>query len=160
MKKEKHLYSILATESAKQLAKNLIGIFLLLLISLSVVLFIMVPAFLNALEGEPAWAMAIAGIILTGFIIVFPVFLLTQTINQYREARALEKAGKVTQGAIVEKWVDTSEGRPIYHVLYKYRRSIKALQVVSESVFQKLQRDQNIDVLHLENAPHISRLNF
>lgn len=160
MKKEKHLYSILATESAKQLAKNLIGIFLLLLISLSVVLFIMVPALINVLENEPEWAIVVAGIMVTGFIIIFPVFLFTQMVNQYREARALEKAGTLTKGAIVEKWVDTSEGRPIYHVLYKYRRSIKALQVVSESVFQKLQCDQNIDVLHLENAPHISRLNF
>lgn len=158
-KSKRHV--IVAMETAGQLAKNLVGAFLLLVISLSVALFIMAPELMDTFKNSSGWTFIFSGsVLLVVFLIVFPIFLVAQGIYQYRNARALEQTGTLTTGAILEKWVDSSDGRPIYHVLYKYRKSIKALQIVSESMFQKLQCKQSIDVLHLENAPHISRLNF
>ena len=166
MDTENQYRGLTSTPNAKYLGKNLIGAFLILIVSLLMILIILAPEvtelfrFAVSSRGILAWTIALGSLFLVGFLIVFPVFLIVQGFIDHRNARDLDRIGILTKGSIAEKWVDESENIPIYHVRYKYFLDINALQIVNEDVFQKLKCDQSIDVLHLKHTPHVSRLDL
>ena len=159
-----HTHLEALTSDARTLARNLIGAFMILILSLVIVMTILAPEMVRVLNiaavshGAFEWLSVVGSVLITGFLIVFPVVLIVQGYIDYRHAYDLECIGILTKGSIAEKWVDDSDGDPIYHILYKYCQELKAIQVVDAEIFRSLQRDQIINVLHLKHAPHISRL--
>lgn len=150
--------------NSKTLRKNLVGAFMILIISLLMIEIILVPEvtrlFNSAMLSQniSVWIVLVGSLLLVTFLIAFPVFLVIQGFVYYRDARKLDRMGIRTKGLVIEKWADISEGTPVYHVCYKYLLDMDALQTVSERVFRHLECDQSIDVLHLEHAPQVSRM--
>jgi hypothetical protein len=158
--------SLTATPNSKLLGRNLLGAVLVFILALLMVGNILIPDVLRLLveaifsQNILEWATAIGSFLLTGFMLAFPIFLILQGFIFYRDSRALDQIGILTEGSIVEMWIDESENDPLYIVRYKYFLDLDALQMVNRDIFQQLTSNQEIGVLLLENAPYISRLNF
>ncbi len=154
---------ITAVPDTNILRNDLAGAFLILILFLLVVRIIFVPEILKLYNAAivsqniSMWIAFLGSTLLAGLLMTFPVFLIVQGIAYYRDARALDRIGILAKGSISEKWVDASDGNPIYQVRYNYS-CLNALQIVSKDVFQQLICDQSIDVLYLQHAPHVSRL--
>lgn len=155
---------VVAMPNTNVLGKDLVGAFLILILFLLMVGIILIPEILKLFDAAmssrniPAWAAVLGSVALAGSLVAFPIFLIIQGFIHYRDARTLDRSGILTKGSISEKWVDMSNGKPIYQVQYKYSSGLNALQTVNKEVFQQLTCDQSIDVLHLQHAPHVSRL--
>lgn len=166
MESEYSHHSVPSALNTKLLAKNLLGTFLILPLAFMLVVYVLLPEVLrlfveaDLLQSVAAWATALGSLFLSVFILAFPVFLALQGFVYFRDARALDQNGVLAKGSIAEKWVDESDNDPIYHVRYKYFLDLDALATVNKDIFQQLACGQNIDVILLENAPYISRLNL
>jgi len=79
-------------------------------------------------------------------------------MTQYRMASALDQAGVAHYGSIVDKWVDEVNGTIVHFVRYNYTVHVNAKQTVDRETYDKLSRKDIACILHLENMPHISRL--
>lgn len=158
--------NLTATPNSKLLGRNLLGAILILILSLLMVGNILLPDVLGMLveaifsQNMLVWVTAIGSFLLTEFMLAFPIFLILQGFKYYRDGRALDQIGILTEGSITEKWIDESDGNLIYLVRYKYFLDLNAFQIVNQDIFQQLTCNQVINVVLLENAPYISRLDF
>ena len=156
----------LATTNLKLIVKNIVGSFLILMLSLLLIITLLTPNLMDLLkraissQGMFEWMIVLANVLLLGFLIAMPVAWLLQGLVDYRNARDLNRLGMMTKGSIVDKWVDLSGSKPVYYVHYKYLAQFNSVQTVEENVFQELKRDENVYVLHLEHLPHISHLDL
>jgi hypothetical protein len=103
-------------------------------------------------------SIALANVLLLGFLLAISVILLVQALVDYRYTHDLDRQGAVTQGWLMDKWVDVSGEQPVYRVRYKYLTKFQTVQTVSKEIFQQLQRHENVPIRHLEQFPQISRL--
>ncbi len=147
--------------------KNAIGAVVLLLISLALITFLLLPNVMNTINdairshGMSEWLFVTASGFVIGFLIGFPLVLLVQSIVDYRRARDLERLGLMTKGLLVEKWVETLEdGKPVYRVRYKYLTYLKAVQTVDEETYKQIRENETLFILYLKHLPHISRLDL
>jgi hypothetical protein len=158
--------SNVAVSDLKLVTRNIIGVFLMLTLSLLLIVAILIPNMIGLTASAVSshsfseWGVVFAGILLMGFLIVAPVILLIQSSVEYRNIRALSRFGLMTKGSIVDKWVESSDGKPVYHVHYTYLSHFTAVQIVDKVVFEELKYNETIFVLHLEHAPHISCLDL
>ena len=106
------------------------------------------------------WSIALANVLLLGFLLAVSITLLVQSLVDYRNTRDLNRLGVVTKGLLVDKWVDVSDEKPVYRVRYKYLTQFHTVQIVGKDILQQLKRDENVQVLHLTQLPHISRLDL
>lgn len=155
---------LMATPEKVALIENLVGAMMVLVISILTIFKILAPD-LVALSKVATiskdfsnWIVVIGSCLIVGILIVFPAVLIIQGLVDLRAASTLDRTGILTKGYIMDKWVDVSNHRPVYHVRYRYLLRMDALQIVSKELFQRLNHGQDINVLHLEEAPHISRL--
>ncbi|HEX2996289.1 MAG TPA: hypothetical protein VHP14_15795 [Anaerolineales bacterium] len=161
---EHRQHDIAAIPNAKVVVKEVAGAFLTLFLFLLLVETVLIPEVLelytSAILSQTliTWAAFAGSTFLSGLLIAFPAVLIIRGIACYRDAHALDKLGVLTEGSITEKRLDTSNGRFIYYVRYKYFRDWTALQTVTDDVFRRLACGQSVEVLQLEHAPHISRL--
>ena len=159
-------HNLTATTNTNLLGRNLLGAVLILILSLLMVGNILIPDALGLLmeaifsQNILEWATVIGSFFLAGFMLAFPIFLLLQGFKNYRDGRALDQIGILTEGSLTEKWIEEADDNPIYFVRYKYFLDLNAFQIVNQDIFQQLICDQEIKVLLLENAPYISRLDF
>ena len=153
-----------ATPEKVALMKNLVGAMMILVISNLMIFGILAPDLVELSKIATIskdfsdWIVVIGSCLIVGILIVFPVMLIIQGLVDLRTASTLDRTGILTKGYIMDKWVDVSNHRPVYHVRYRYLLRMDALQIVSKELFQRLNHGQDINVLHLEEAPHISRL--
>ena len=153
-----------ATPEKVTLMKNLVGAMMVLVISNLMIFGILAPDLVELSKIATIskdfsdWIVVIGSCLIVGILIVFPVMLIIQGLVDLRTASTLDRTGILTKGYIMDKWVDVSNHRPVYHVRYRYLLRMNALQIVSKELFQRLNHGQDINVLHLEEAPHISRL--
>ena len=105
-------------------------------------------------------AAILAGVLIVGFLLTAPATWFIQALMDYRNARDLDRLGSMTKGSVLEKWIEVSNGKPVFHVRYKYLLHLTAMQIVNEDTFQQLQCNESIFVLYLDNLPHISRLDL
>ncbi len=154
----------IAIPRMKLIINNMIGAFLILIIALTLIVTLLLPNVLDAIQyamlspGIAERILVLADLLLLGFLLAVPTTFLVWSLLDYRNARNLTRLGVMTKGSLLDKWADTSGPRPVYHVHYRYLAQFDATQTVDEDVFQQLKRDENIFVLHLEHLPHISRL--
>lgn len=153
-----------ATPEKVALMKNLVGAMMILVISNLMIFGILAPDLVELSKiatiskDFPDWMVVIGSCLIVVILMAFPVMLIIQGLVDFRTASTLDQLGILTKGYIAEKWVDLSNHWPVYHVRYCYLLHMSALQIVSKELFQRLQYGQDINVLHLEDAPHISRL--
>ncbi|MEW6403688.1 MAG: hypothetical protein AB1649_17980 [Chloroflexota bacterium] len=110
--------------------------------------------------GAREFFMGVAGIFTLLLLFLGPLALCINAILRYREARALDRLGVITKGLILEKWVDTVDDQPSYRVSYQFKDHLRAWQVVPASLYHSLHVGQTVEVLHLSQSPHISRLEW
>jgi len=153
-----------ATPEKVTLMKNLAGALMILSISILTIFKILAPDLVETFniarisKDFTDWIAALGSCLIVGILIVFPIMLIFQGVVYYQNASTLDRTGILTKGYIMDKWVDISNHLPVCHVRYRYLLRMSALQTVSKELFQRLNHGQDINVLHLEDAPHISRL--
>jgi hypothetical protein len=153
-----------AIESARFFVKNLVGGILIFGISLATLKYLLLPEILNLLahlkihSEATEWLLLTGGILISAFLLTFPIFLIVQAITLFQQAKNLERNGKLIKGAVVEKWVDTTGWQQAYYVCYKYFEDIYAIQKVAKDIFLNLTDGQKVRILMLEQLPHISRM--
>lgn len=153
-----------ATPEKVTLMINLVGAMMILVISVLTIFKILVPDLVEMFniarisKDFADWIAALGSCLIVGILIVFPIMLILQGVVYYRNASTLDRTGILTKGYIMDKWVEISNHLPVYHVRYRYLLRLSALQIVSKELFQRLKHGQDVLVLHLEDAPHISRL--
>lgn len=147
--------------------KNAIGAVILLLISLALIIFLLIPNVMNSIngairsQGMTEWVFVTASGFVVVFLLGFPIVLLAQSVIDYRRARDLERLGLMTKGALVEKWVETPEDhKPVYRVRYKYLTHLSAVQSVDKETYKQIRENETLFVLYLTHLPHISRLDL
>lgn len=79
-------------DSSKYLGSNLLGSLLILLVSLTMTIWIILPDVEASLglavqtHGVMQWLYALEGMFVTGFLIVFPLYLVIQAILHFRRS--------------------------------------------------------------------------
>lgn len=155
-----------AVTDSKLIVKNIVGSFLILILSLLVIVMLLFSNVLDLVhhaiysQDIAGWMMVLANLLLLGFLTALPIAWLVQSLVDYRNNRDLTRLGMMTKGSIVDKWVDLSGSKPIYYVRYKYLAQFSTTQKVGEETFRQLKRDEKVFVLYLEHSPHISRLDL
>jgi hypothetical protein len=161
---DKQTHGNVAMPDSKLLAKNIMGSFMILLLAIVSIGTLLLPNLGELLKlgvssiGESA--AVLAGVLIVGFLLTVPTTWFIQALMDYRNARDLDRFGSMTKGSVLEKWIDASNGKPTFHVRYKYLLHLTAMQIVNRDTFQQLQCNENIFVLYLDNLPHISRLDL
>ena len=151
-----------ATPDIDQLVKKLASSFLIVFLS---VLFTSIFVFprLAALFRRASFSGSEIGILLVSVSVIANLLLFfsarfLQAVAKYRTAHALDQAGVIIYGTILDKWMDETDGAPLYYVRYRYTVHINAKQKIDRDAYERLVRKDSACILHLENLPHISRL--
>lgn len=161
---DKQMHGNVAMPDSKLLVKNIMGSLMTLLLAIVSVGTLLLPNLGELLKlgvssiGESA--AVLAGVLIVGFLLTVPTTWFIQALMDYRNARNLDRFGSMTKGSVLEKWIDASNGKPTFHVRYKYLLHLTAIQIVNRDTFQQLQCNENIFILYLDNLPHISRLDL
>ena len=153
-----------AAQDLKLITRNIVGMILVLMLTFLLIVAILAPGVVDLIENAISsqetfdWLVVFGCVLLMGFLIAVPIGLLLQSVAEYRHTRDLNRFGLMTKGSLLDKWVDTSGGKPVYYVRYKYLASFNTSQMVDRNTFQGLKYDETLFVLHLEDLPHISQL--
>ena len=99
-------------------------------------------------------AATIFGLVLLGGSILS----LRAAIQNFFTARKLEKNGDSTDGIITNKWEDTFERRVLYYVSYRFHEDMEAWEIISKSLYRKLNKGCNVPIRYLEHDPSVSHL--
>ena len=164
MHSKDHTQDNLTTPDTKLLINNIIGAFLILMISLVFTFVLLFPSLMAQFNtdissvGTPV--LLLGGVLIMGFLITVPATWFIQAIIDYRNARDLDRLGLMTKGTVVEKWEAELNGKPVYYLQYKYLTHLRATQTTDKNTYQQLQHNENVFVLYLDNLPHISRLDL
>jgi|GEM_PF-2078622 len=156
----------LAMPNPSLFMKNAVGAVLLLLLSLALSVWLLLPNLMDLLseaihsQNIVEWVFITASGFVMGFLIGFPAVLLIQCMVDYRRSRDLERFGLMTKGSLIKKWVEAWDDRPVYRVRYAYLTYLSAVQTVGEETYEQISQDETLFVLYLENLPHISRLDL
>jgi len=155
---------ITAMPGSKLLIKNIIGSFMILIITILSISILLIPnimeLFKSGFSSPVASATALAGVLTVSFLFITSASWFIQSIIDYRNARDLDRLGLMTKGAIIEKWEEELNGKSVYHLQYKYLTHLSATQITDKDTYQQLQYYENVFVLYLDNLPHISRLDL
>ncbi len=156
--------TVVAQPTTIVLAKELLGAFLLLIFAVLVVLVLLLPDIarlydLVRFSADLSTGLTFIGSLITaGFLFVFPLFLIRESLRNLGTARKLDQSGILTDAYIMDKWVEDSEGRYIFWVRYGYLERRSAIQTVSRDIFDRLAKGGSIKVLALPQFPGISRI--
>lgn len=154
----------MAQPTATVLAKELLGAFLVLIIAVMVVLFLLAPAIgrlydLVRFSADLSTGLTFIGSLITaGFLFVFPLFLIRESLRTLGTARKLDQSGILTDAYIMDKWVEDSDGRSIFWIHYGYLQHRSGIQSVNRDIFDRLAKGARIKVLALPQSPCISRI--
>ena len=153
-----------ATLDSGSRVRNITGSFLLLLLSLLVVVELLFPQlaglFRQVFSSPVESITLLGGTLLAMLLLLLPASWLIRALNEQRLARTLSRMGVMAKGAVMDKWTEELNGRPVYCIRYKYAVQLHAVQVVDRKTFEQLLREEKVFVLHLEDVPHISRLDL
>ena len=87
------------------------------------------------------------------------VWITGKALGQYLQARKLDQFGEITEGAIVDSWIDRdSDGDKTYYVAYEFGDGIQITQKVKRSLFDRLPIRSHIPVRYMPDDPTISRM--
>jgi hypothetical protein len=158
------LHGHLAIPDSKLLLKNIVGSFMILTLSILAIVLLLFPKLSELVKGISSSrlvpATLLAGTLLVCLLFAIPLSWFVQSLVNYRNASSIDRMGIMVKGSILDKWVDESNDKLVYYVRYKYSVHLNARQAVDRDIFQQLNRDESVFVLHLEDLPHISRLDL
>ncbi len=77
----------------------------------------------------------------------------------YMQARKLDRFGEITEGTIVDAWINRdADGDKTYHVAYQFGSDIQVDQEIRQWDFQKLFVGSKVTVRYLPDDPSCSRM--
>ncbi len=101
------------------------------------------------------------------FVLLMPVigvgvvWITGKALGRYLQARKLDRFGEITEGAIVDSWVDQdSDGDKTHYVAYEFGDGIQVAQKVKRSVSEQLPLRSHVPVRYLPEDPTISRMDL
>jgi hypothetical protein len=103
-------------------------------------------------------ATMLAGISALIFLGSISITRFIRSLSQYHLAHTLDQSGVIAPGFILDKWIEEKNGTPIHYVRYKYTVHLNTKQRVDQETYERLKKMETAYVLHLEEQPHISRL--
>lgn len=151
----------IATSDSKLLVGNMIRSSLLVLIVIFFSSLFLLPEYKEEFRQASSLfklAIMLAGMSAVIFLSLISITRFIRSLTQYRLAHTLDQTGVVAQGLIVDKWIEEENGAPNHYVRYKYTVHLSARQKVDLETYKRLKRMDPAHILHLENQPHISRL--
>lgn len=87
------------------------------------------------------------------------IWFVGKALGQYLQARKLDQFGEITEGAIVDSWVDRdSDGDKTYYVAYEFGDGIQIAQQVKQSLYEQIPLRSQVPVRYLPDEPTISRM--
>jgi membrane protein implicated in regulation of membrane protease activity len=151
-----------AIPDTDQLIKKFASSFLIVLLIIlfaSIFIFPRVAALFNrASLSVSEFGILLVSVSIAVYLLLFFIARFFRSAARYRTAHSLDRAGEITHGSIVDKWMDETNGTPVYYVRYKYTVHVNAKQKIDKATYEKLNRKDTACILYLENLPHISRL--
>jgi hypothetical protein len=84
----------------------------------------------------------------------------TLLLKNYLRARRLDHFGQMTQGTIVNLWIEerSSEEPNAHYIAYEFGDGLRVMQKVNEQIFQTVQVGVSVPVRYLPENPRCSRM--
>ena len=153
-----------ASVNSKYLVRNIVGSSLFLVLFILAVVLILLPPIVDLLRqafvSVAISATLLSGLLLATFLVSLPVSWFVRSLGEYRTAKALSRRGVVTNGSLMDKWMDEENGRPVYYVRYKHAIHLNAMQRVDRETFEQLRHAETLYILYMEDLPQVSCLDL
>ena len=85
-------------------------------------------------------------------VYLLPIFIARffRSVAEYQTAYSLDRAGVITYGSILDKWMDETDGSPVHYVRYRYTVHVNVKQKIDRDTYERLNRKDSVHISRLE----------